>query len=229
MDNCFINRMAESKTMNIYFISGLGADRKAFERIYLPDRYRVHYLDWIEPLDNESLNDYTKRLAESIDTSQPFCIVGLSMGGMVASIMTSFLHPEKTILISSIGCNKEFPPLLRFAKRTKAYKLLPRSIFRPKNLGIIQRLFGTKAKNDKALIRYFISRTDPKFMKWAIGAIVNWQDCERPKQIFHIHGNKDKMFPVKYTRPDFVINKGSHFMVWTKAGEVSKILERVLA
>src|SRR5215207_7961554 len=201
--------MAEGKTMNVYFISGLGADRRAFERIRLPEKYSVHYLDWISPLENESLNDYTRRLAASIDTSQPFSIVGLSMGGMIASIMTSFLHPEKTILISSIGCNKEFPPLLRFAKKTQAYKLLPGFVFRSKNLGVIQRLFGTKAKNEKALIRYFISQTDPEFMKWAIGAIVNWQDCERPKQIFHIHGNKDKMFPVKYTSPDVVINKGS--------------------
>ena len=215
--------------MNVYFISGLGADRKAFERIVLPDKYSVYYLDWIEPLDNESLNDYARRMSAFIDTSQPFSIVGLSMGGMIACVMNDFIHHYKTVLISSIGCNKEFPPLLRFANKTKAYKLLPRFIFRPKNLGIIQWMFGTKAKKDKALIRYFISQINPKFMKWAIGAIVNWQDCERPKQIFHIHGNKDKMFPVKYTRPDIVINKGSHFMVLTKAGEVSKISERVLA
>jgi pimeloyl-ACP methyl ester carboxylesterase len=221
--------MAESKTMNVYFISGLGADRKAFERIKLPSKFSPHYLDWIPPLQNESLDDYAKRIAEGIDTSQPFSVVGLSMGGMIASSMTSFLHPEKTILISSIGCNKEFPPLLRFARKTKAYKLLPGFIFRSKNVGVIQRLFGTKTKNEKALISYFISRLDPTFMKWAIGAIVNWQNCERPKQIFHIHGNKDKMFPVKYTIPNAIIKNGSHFMVWTKAGEVSKILEQALA
>jgi pimeloyl-ACP methyl ester carboxylesterase len=221
--------MAESKTMNVYFISGLGADRRAFERLSLSDKYAVHYLDWIEPIKNESLNEYARRLSASIDTSQPFSIIGLSMGGMIACAMTDFLHPYKTVLISSIGCNKEFPPLLRFAKKTKAYKLLPRFIFRSKNLGVIQRLFGTKARNEKALIRYFISQTSPRFMKWAIDAIVNWQNCERPKQIFHIHGNADKMFPIKYTKPDAVIDKGSHFMVWTKAGEVSKILEQALA
>ena len=215
--------------MNVYFISGLGADKKAFERIRLSAKYCIRHLDWIEPLKGETLNEYAKRLAARIYTSQPYCIVGLSMGGMIASAMTDFLHPYRTVLISSIGCNKEFPPLLRFAKKTKTYKLLPDFIFRPQNLGIIQRLFGTKAKNEKALIRYFISQTSPKFIKWAIEAIVNWPNCDRPKQIFHIHGNNDKMFPIKYTRPDVIISKGSHFMVWTKAGEVSKILEQALA
>jgi len=221
--------MGESKTMNVYFISGLGADRRAFERLKLPVRYSIHHLDWIPPLKDESLNDYAKRLSASIDTSHPFCIVGLSMGGMIASIMSNFLHPYKTVLISSIGCNKEFPPLLRFANKTKAYKLVPGLIFRPKNLYLVQRLFGTKTRNEKTLIRYFISQTNPTFMKWAIAAIVNWQDCERPQNIFHIHGNGDKMLPIKYTKPDAVIDKGSHFMVWANAGEISRILEQALA
>ncbi len=214
--------------MNVYFISGLGADRRAFERIQLPDAYTVHHLDWIKPEDGESLNDYAKRLAEGIDTTQPFAVVGLSMGGMIACIMTQFLSPQKTILISSIGCNKEFPPLLKFARRTKAYKLLPRFIFQPKYLWPVQQLMGTRAKAYKGLIRDFIAQTDPQFMKWAIGAIVNWKDCDRPQAIYHIHGNKDKMFPLKYTKPDVVIEKGSHFMVWMQAGAVSKALKAAL-
>jgi len=215
--------------MNVYFISGLGADRRAFERLHLSEKYAVHYLDWIPPIKDESLNDYAKRMASFIDRSQPYAIVGLSMGGMIASAMTQFLQPHKTILLSSIACNAEFPPLLRFARRTKAYKILPKAVFRSKNLWLIQRMFGTKAPAEKTLLAYFISNTDPSFVKWAIGAIITWQDCERPKSVFQVHGNSDKMFPVKYTKPDVVVNKGSHFMVFTKAAEVSRILEQALA
>lgn len=214
--------------MNVYFISGLGADRRAFERIRLPDEYVIHHLDWIAPEPSESLNDYAVRLSLTIDTSQPFALVGLSMGGMIASVLSQKLHPQKTVLISSIGCNKEFPLLLKFARATKAYKLLPQFIFRPKYLGPVQLLMGTKAPAHKALMLDFISKTNPHFIKWAIGAIVNWTDCNRPQGIFHIHGNADKMFPLKYTRPDVVIKNGSHFMVWTKAGEVSRALTKLL-
>lgn len=215
--------------MNVYFISGLGADKRAFERLKLPPQFFVYHLDWIEPLENESLNDYAKRLAAPIDTSHPFAIVGLSMGGMVAAAMTQFLQPHKTILISSIGCNKEFPPLLRFGRATRLYKFIPHFALRPSVLLPVQRLFGTRAGRDKDLIRYFVLRTNPRFMKWAIGAILTWRDCERPTAVFHIHGNRDKMLPLKYTRPDVVIEKGSHFMVWTKAGEISKLLAEALA
>ena len=220
--------MDQGKTMNVYFISGLGADRRAFERVKLPEGYAIHYLDWIAPVKGESLNSYAKRLAVNIDTSQPFSIVGLSMGGMIASAMTQFLQPHKTILISSVGCNTEFPPLLRLARATRVYKLIPRFVFRRPYLRIAQWMFGTKTKNEKMLMRYFLSQLDPVFMKWAIGAILNWENCERPNGIFHIHGNTDRMLPVKYTRPDVVIDKGSHFMVWTKAGEVSRILVQAL-
>ena len=78
--------------MNIYFISGLGADRRAFERLKLPGEFSLHYLEWIKPRIKESLNEYAKRLADTIDTAKPFSIVGLSMGGMIASAMTQFLH-----------------------------------------------------------------------------------------------------------------------------------------
>ncbi|HUC82900.1 MAG TPA: alpha/beta hydrolase [Flavisolibacter sp.] len=215
--------------MNVYFISGLGADRRAFERLKLPEHYTIHYLDWITPHKSESLNDYAKRLATHIDTSKPYALVGLSMGGMLASAMTQFLQPAKTILISSVACNAEFPPLLRFAKKTQLYKLVPRFVFRPPFVRVVHWVMDTRKGKEKALMQYFLSHLDPYFMKWAIGAILNWKDCERPKTIFHIHGNTDLMLPAKYTRPDVVIEKGSHFMVWTKAGEVSRILAKALA
>lgn len=221
--------MNPSERMNVYFISGLGADRRAFERLTLPESYSIHYLDWIKPNKRESLNEYAQRLAAHIDTSRPYALVGLSMGGMLASAMTQFLHPAKTILISSIACNAEFPPLLRFAKKTQAYKLIPALMFRPPFTRLAHWMMGTKKGKEKALMHYFLSRLDPPFMKWAIGAILRWKDCERPKSVFHIHGNADLMLPAKYTRPDVLIDKGSHFMVWTKAGEVSRILAKALA
>lgn len=215
--------------MNVYFISGLGADRRAFERLRLPERFSIHHLDWIAPNKNETLDDYARRLAASIDTSQPYAIVGLSMGGMIASAMTTFLQPHKTILISSVGCNAEFPPLLRFARFTRIYKLLPEFIFHPRYVLPFHRIFGGNGEGQKTLMRYFLLQANPKFMKWAIGSIVTWSNCDRPKSIFHIHGNNDWILPIKYTKPDVVISKGSHFMVWTKAGQVSKILEQALA
>ena len=214
--------------MNVYFISGLGADRRAFERLKLPDKFSLHYLDWIPPLKKESLNNYAKRLAASIDITQPFAVVGLSMGGMVASAMTQFLPAHKTVLISSVGSSKEFPPLFKTARITRVYKLVPGFILHHPNK-LAYWLFGARTKNEKAMMQYLISNSDVHFIKWAIDAILNWETKERPADIFHIHGNRDKILPYRNTRPDVTISDGSHFMVWTRAGEVSKALVKALS
>lgn len=213
--------------MHVYFISGLGADRQAFEKIKLPPAYTIHYLDWIKNKKGESLNTYAKRMASLIDTEQPFAVVGLSMGGMIASAMTQFLKPQKTILISSVGCREEFPPLLKLARLTQIHRLIPAFFFKKPN-AIAYFLFGAKTRNEKKIMQYIIGNSDPDFVKWSIGAILSWNNKIRPKEIFHIHGDKDKILPIRYTQPDVVIKNGSHFMVWTKAKTVSAALDNAL-
>jgi pimeloyl-ACP methyl ester carboxylesterase len=214
-------------TMNVYFISGLGADRRAFEKISLPGCFSIHYLDWIKNRKGESLNEYAKRLAESIDTTQPFAIVGLSMGGMIASAMTQFLQPHKTILISSMGCAEEFPPLLKLARFTQIHRLIPAFLFQKPN-AIAYFLFGAKSKNEKRIMDHIITTSDAAFVKWSIGAILSWKNKVRPKNLYHIHGDNDKILPIQYTKPDAVVKGGSHFMVWTKGAEVSRLLIKAL-
>jgi pimeloyl-ACP methyl ester carboxylesterase len=213
--------------MDVYFISGLGADKQAFEKIKLPEQFSAHYLDWIIHGKGETLNDYARRLAAAIDTTKPFSIVGLSMGGMIASAMTQFLQPRKTILISSVGCAEEFPPLFKFARFTQVHRLVPEALFRQPN-PVAYFLFGARSKSEKRLMRLIISNADAGFVKWAIGAILSWSNRVRPKALYHIHGDKDKILPIRYTKPDAVVKNGSHFMVWTKAGEVSRLLTEAL-
>lgn len=214
--------------MNVYFISGLGADRQAFEKIRLPEHYHIHHLDWIKHEKNESLEHYAKRLAAPIDTSGPFALVGLSMGGMIATAMTQYIRPAKTILISSLGSPQEFPPLLKFARLTRIHRIVPVFLFNHPTV-FAHFFFGAKSKNDKRIMDYIITRSDARFVKWSIGAILHWKGEARPPHLYHIHGEKDKILPIRYTRPDAVVKNGSHFMVWTKAAEVSRLLAAALA
>lgn len=213
--------------MNVYFISGLGADRRAFEKLTLPPQFSLQYLDWIEHNKGETLNDYAKRLAALIDTSQPFAIVGLSMGGMIASAMTQFLQPYKIILISSVGCREEFPPLFKLARFTQLHRLVPVFLLNKPNV-MAYWLFGAKTKNERRIMNHIITDSDANFIKWSIGAILSWNNKIRPKALYHIHGDKDKILPLSYTRPDVVVKNRSHFMVWTKGSEVSRLLVKAL-
>jgi pimeloyl-ACP methyl ester carboxylesterase len=213
--------------MNVYFISGLGADRRVFRRIKLPPTFHIHHIDWIPPLRHETLNQYAQRLTQFIDTSKPFALVGLSFGGMIATAMTAFINPTKTILLSSIGCAKELPWYFRLSGSLHLYKLLPQALLnRPTE--IAHWLFGAKSKTERKALSQIIADADPYFIRWAIGAILTWKDKKRPPHLFHIHGSRDKILPIHFTYPDVVIEKGSHFMVWTHAGTVSKAIEGAL-
>src|ERR1035437_7250589 len=88
--------------LTVYFISGLGADKRAFQKIKLPDSCSIQHLDWLIPMDNESLIDYTLRLAKPIDTRKPFALIGLSFGGIIVTELNKVLHPVKSIIISSV-------------------------------------------------------------------------------------------------------------------------------
>lgn len=214
--------------MNVYFISGLGSDRRAFQRITIPPQYHIHHIDWIKPYRGETLNEYAKRLTQLIDTSQPFALVGLSFGGMIATAMTAFVTPTKTILLSSIGCAKELPWYFRLAGSLGIYKLVPETLLnRPTQLA--HWLFGARSKTERKALSTIIADADPYFVRWAIGAILTWKDKQRPTHVFHIHGRHDKILPIHCTKPDVVIKTGSHFMVWTHAGAISKALEQVLS
>ena len=105
--------------MKAYFISGLGADRTVFRNIHLPSTFEPVHLNWIEPQKNESLPSYAFRLAEKIDPSKPFILIGLSFGGMLAVEISRIYKPKQLILISSIRSAQDLPLLYKWAGRLR--------------------------------------------------------------------------------------------------------------
>jgi pimeloyl-ACP methyl ester carboxylesterase len=211
--------------LKVYFISGLGADERVFKNIHLPPQYEVVHLNWIHPNSNESLKDYALRLAQKIDRSEKFALVGLSLGGMVAIEIAKAYHPEKTVLISSIPLSRHMPVYFRWAGYLQLHKIVP--IWFVKKMARAKRLFSTETSQDKNMIRAMIDQCDPAFIRWAFHAALSWKNEELPSNLTHIHGMKDEVLPMRFTKPGFVIEKAGHLMVMTKAGKINKILSEI--
>lgn len=214
--------------MNAYFISGLGADRRIFSKIKLDERIDVIHVDWITPLKNESLVSYAKRLSEIIDTDKPYVIVGVSFGGMIAVEISKILNPLLTIAISSTILSYELPVLYRLVGKLRLIKLIPSSLIKSSNRFSQNFFFGTKSIGEKTLLSRIISDTDPKFLKWAIGSILEWRNTIRPDRLYHVHGTKDKILYSKIAKPDFSIQNGTHIMVYQNAKEISGIIDKLV-
>lgn len=213
--------------MKVYFISGLGADKRVFNNIHLNNDFEPEYLEWIEPQKSETLKDYALRLALRINFKEPFAIVGLSMGGMIAVEIAKHYSVSKLILLSSVPTSNELPFLYRMSLHLKFHRMVPTSVF--KSASILKWIFNTESLENKKLMRQIIRDADTNFVKWALNAIVMWKNEEVPEQLFHIHGDDDFLLPLKNTHATHVIKGGSHMMVLNQAEEVSFLINDILS
>lgn len=213
--------------MNVYLISGLGADSRAFNNLVFEDHHTIYHLSWIKPLKQEMLNAYAKRLAERIDNTRPFTLIGLSFGGMLASEMGKFLKPEKIILLSSVNNFNELPFWYKLGGSLRLHKLLPSKPIKG-SMFFMNYLFGINRDTDKKLLKDVIENTDPAFSKWAMDGIVNWRKTDVDTGVIRIHGDKDRILPITGFKPDHLVKNGGHLMVINKADEVSALINRII-
>ncbi|WP_449437355.1 alpha/beta hydrolase [Pedobacter steynii] len=210
-------------TEKIYFISGLGADRRAFRKLAFPSQFELVYLDWIPALKNESLEDYAIRLASKIDTSSPFYLIGLSFGGMLATEISKKLKPLHTFIISSLPVFTNLPWYYKMAGSLGLQKAIPISLLKSgNNLGL--KFLGAKTPEEMKLLKQLVIDSDPYFMKWALNCILNWRNKEKPINLTHLHGTADHILPIRYNKPDIQIEGGGHFMVYANADVISKLI-----
>ena len=212
--------------MKIYFISGLAADSRVFKYLQLPKGFEPVYLDWIQPEKKELLRDYSWRLAEKINTQEPFAILGLSMGGMMATEIALKWKPVLTILISSVPVSSNLPFYFRAAGKLRLQKAVPVSLV--KSMAIIKRLFTAETEDDKNTIKQIIHESDNYFIRWAMDAILKWENNTLPSPYIHIHGSRDEVLPIRFTRPTHTIAKAGHLMVMTNARELNEIMGKEL-
>ncbi len=212
--------------MKVYFICGLAADSRVFRHIHLPQGYEPVYLDWIRPEKDELLADYALRLAQNIEANERFSLIGLSMGGMIATEIAKKFNPVSTILISSIPTSEHLPKYYRVAATLRLQNLLPISFIQ--KAAVLKRFFTTETGEDKWMLKDMIRKSDPYFIRWAMNAVLGWENKEVPGHLVQIHGSKDAILPKRNTNPTHVIKSGGHLMVITRAKEINEILNEVL-
>lgn len=213
--------------MNLYIISGLGADAKVFSRIKFNENIKPIYIDWLIPEREEDFYHYIGRMAEKIDTSEPFCLLGYSFGGIVAQEINKLKPAEKVVILGSIRSDKEKSKLIKAGMLTKIPKLLPESAFGEKAILTYSYLRKMIEPKNPKLLEYFRVR-NAYYLKWSMEKITEWQS-EETQGVVQIMGDKDIVFPLKNCSPDYIIRNGTHLFPLTHSAEVSRILREVLS
>lgn len=209
----------------VYYISGLGAHERVFAYLNLSG-VNEKYIKWEKPQEKEKLRDYCKRLTSQINFSEEIILIGVSFGGIVAQEIAKIVNVEKVIILSSVKSVKEFDWQLTLVRRLKLYKITPPSFLKWSNLLTGDYYFGTKTKAESDLLKMIIQDTDKLFMKWAIEEIMKWDNDSICQNLTHIHGDKDRVFPIKRIKNAIRIKEGGHFMIVNQAKKISEIIDK---
>ena len=206
---------------------GLAASSSIFERIVLPDDvFEVILLEWEIPLDNETLSQYAKRIADKITHPSPV-LIGVSFGGILVQEMAQFITARKVIIISSVKTSLEFPLRMKVAKTTKAYKLIPTNLLA--NVESLSKFsFGEKINQRLKLYEKFLRIRDKRYLDWAVEQVVLWARTVADESVIHIHGDADDVFPIKNIQKCIVVKGGTHIMILTKYKWMNENLSKII-
>lgn len=210
----------------IYIISGLGADKRMFQNFSF-EGFNVIHIDWISPLEKETLQNYALRISKSL-TDENAILIGLSFGGMLAVEISKIRKFKKNFLLSSAKTKFEIPFYYRVLGKLNLLKIIPISFFKSVNF-LTYFVFGAKNIFEKILLKDIVKNTDESFLKWALHQIINWKNENYFKDIIHIHGNRDLILPHYFVKYDYLIDGGTHFMTLNHSEKIKRIILENLA
>jgi len=218
---------AQDAKIIVYLIPGQGADARQFQRLELNPDYEIRNIEYFTPEKGWKMKDFAQALSQQIDTTAKYVIIGVSLGGMLATEMGEFLHPEKIILISSAKCRDELPGRYTFQKTIPINKLVPPGMIKG-GAKLLQPMVERDSKKDRRVFLDMLNDKDPLFLKRTVAMIIQWGRDEYRNDIVHIHGDNDHTLPSKNVEYNYLIENGSHMMVYTRAEEISALVNKIL-
>ncbi|QLG43934.1 alpha/beta hydrolase family protein [Costertonia aggregata] len=202
--------------IHVYFMPGMAANTSIFEHINLPtEQFETHFLDWTIPKRGIGIEQYAEEMCKNIVHENPV-LIGVSFGGILVQEMAKLIPVRKLIIVSSIKTKTELPKRMLFARYTKVHKLLPTGIVNNVEL-LAKYAFGETVTKRLRLYEKYLSIRDKYYIDWCIDQLVNWKQTKYPKNLVHIQGEQDAVFPINNIEACTKVKKGTHTMIIHRA------------
>jgi pimeloyl-ACP methyl ester carboxylesterase len=220
--------MAALTSTPLILFSGLAADANVFvpQKIAFPE---LIVPCWPTPLQNETLDAYCDRLADGLSPHGRAILGGASFGGIIALHVAKRINPLAVLLIGSVQSPAELSRLVRFCRPLKPLiPLIPVRFLQLCCLPIASRLARKLFPHVCGLARQFRG-ADPAVVTWSLARILDWNitpvlDCP----VFHAHGDRDFVLPIRYTKPDTIIHGGGHVISLTHPTAVNDFVHSAI-
>ncbi|NPA42867.1 MAG: alpha/beta hydrolase [Chlorobi bacterium] len=212
----------------IYILPGLGASTDIYRALRFPAGYEIVPVEWIMPRPDESLSAYAKRLVERYRIRPGQVLMGMSFGGMMINEISRLAEPRKMVFISTVKTSEAFPPWFKWGRAVRIWNRLPYGlIVHPLRTA---RFMPVKVVRKRLLLyERYLSIRDPEYFKWAIRQILFWNRDMPPFPYLHVHGTRDRVFPMKYLKGDVVPVEGAaHLALMTHPHRIGPVVRRFL-
>lgn len=207
-------------------IPGTGTDWRLYSRQL--ERFPDMVIPaWIEPQGSkEPLEAYAARLAATLDTSKPFLLGGVSLGGMLAQEMARHVSPVGLVLIATAYRSSQLRLWARL--NGKIMCILPS--------GLVAWLFRQAAAavnrgkdRHKTAYREMLLEMPPLLVRWQSGAATRWNPRSKAAvPVYHIHGARDPVIPLGKINPQEIVKDGGHLINVTHDSQVNNFISGCL-
>ena len=210
----------------IYCISGIGADERIFKNLSVSN-YEIIPIHW-PPFDKtDDIRTYARKISGLIPGAKPI-LLGLSFGGMLAVEIGKIRETEKIFLVSSAKNSQDLPKIAHIPNAAKLLDMTPDFIFKSARFANF-RMIGAKNKDEEKFLATLLKDSMPGFVKWALKAVVLWNNRDFPSNVIQIHGTADSIIPSANIKPDYWVEGGTHIMVYNRSADVNRIIAHCLA
>ena len=212
-----------------YFIPGLGFNEEVITPI-VDQGLDIQTINWIEPIPLESIQSYAYRMSENIDSSLgPVTLIGHSFGGMIAQEISQLIDIDQIILISTCKSRAENSLALKSLSPLKINKFIKKDLIL-RTFPLWSRNYGYETEQEMEVFKSMIEKNTDTYLNWALKSVSTWErEFEIATPIIHIHGDKDRTFPIKNIHDvTHVIEGGNHFMIYKKAEEIAELLKKYI-
>ena len=199
----------------LYLIPGTGADERLFHQLDLSAFDTVNVRLPVAGR-KEDMTAYAARVAETyVDTTRPYGVLGVSLGGMVATEWAASLQPEFVVIVASAKTRRELPAGYRMARYVPVYRLVGGKTMRWFTR-LVQPAFEPMEPEQRDLFIDMIYGKDPRFLQRAVGLMVNWRREDVPAGVTHVHGESDRTLPLKRAAPDYCVRGEGHMLTYSR-------------
>jgi pimeloyl-ACP methyl ester carboxylesterase len=215
------------RSRRLVLFSGMGGDSRLFRAIRIPEA-EIVTPDHTEPAQGETLTQYAARIADSLNIQPADIVGGASFGGMLAGEIAQQREVAGLILLGSCLRPGRLPWSYRWVERVGRFIpdfVLGLRSWRP----LVRWRFAPVTRDaETCLIEMAVSYPTAQIRAFC-RMVIAWSGVDSvPCPVLSIHGDCDRIIPLKCAEPDLILKDAGHAFTLTHADKANSAIREFL-